>query len=662
MKKKILLKGPLLTRSGYGEQTRFALRSLKSREDLFDIYIQPLQWGATSWIASTDDEREWIDKTIEKTIGYIQQGGRFDTSLQVTIPNEWENLADVNIGYTAGIETTKVAPIWLQKGNEAVDSIIVVSSHSAKVYKDTVAIAKNNDNGHEFEYRLSTPITHVNYPVKTFDNLPELELELSTDFNFLCVAQFGARKNLPNTVRWFIEEFRNEDVGIVLKTNLAKNCHMDRERVLMELTNLVKQFPDRKCKIYLIHGDMTDEEVHALYVHPKVSALLALPHGEGFGLPIFEAAYSGLPVVATGWSGQLDFLVDEDSKEHFYNVSFDMRPIQKEVVWDNVLIAESMWAYPREQSAKQKMRQCYEDVVNKNEGTYAANACEYATKLHDRFSKDKMYASFVKQIHYDELDAVNLDDIPKISLITSVFNAGDHIEQLMEDMTRQTIFESHCEWVILNVNKPGDNYEEEVILKYQEKYPNNIVYKRLDEDPGIYGTWNEAIKMCTGQYVTNVNCDDRRVPWALEKQAKLLFSNSDVDLIYNDSYITHKPNVMWENIEADTQRYNFEQFSKEAMLRGNLPHNNPMWRKSLHDQFGYFNEKYRSAGDWDMWLRCAFGGSRFKKCNEILGIYYFNPKGISTNSENTSWKREEEKEVFSTYFKILEEQKSQIAS
>ena len=63
-----------------------------------------------------------------------------------------------------------------------------------------------------------------------------------------------------------------------------------------------------------------------------------------------------------------------------------------------------------------------------------------------------------------------------------------------------------------------------------------------------------------------------------------------------------------------------------------------------------------------MWLRCAFGGSRFKKCNEILGIYYFNPKGISTNSENTSWKREEEKEVFSTYFKILEEQKSQIAS
>ena len=60
MKKKILLKGPLLTRSGYGEQARFALRSLKSREDLFDIYIQPLQWGSTSWIASMTKENGLI--------------------------------------------------------------------------------------------------------------------------------------------------------------------------------------------------------------------------------------------------------------------------------------------------------------------------------------------------------------------------------------------------------------------------------------------------------------------------------------------------------------------------------------------------------------------------------------------------------------------------
>ena len=78
MQKKIILKAPLLTRSGYGEQSRYALRALRSREDLFDIYIQPLQWGQTSWISTMNEERAWIDQAIEKTIGFVQQGGQFD--------------------------------------------------------------------------------------------------------------------------------------------------------------------------------------------------------------------------------------------------------------------------------------------------------------------------------------------------------------------------------------------------------------------------------------------------------------------------------------------------------------------------------------------------------------------------------------------------------
>ena len=228
MRKKVFFKGPLLTRSGYGEQARFALRALRSREDLFDIYIQPIKWGHTSWLSEMDEERIWIDQTIERTIGYIESGGSFDVSLQVTIPNEWENLAPVNIGYTAGIETTKVAPVWLRQANEKVDKIITISSHSMNIFKNTVAIAEDNNTGNRFEYRLDTPIDFVSYPVKTFDSLPELKLELDTKFNFLSVAQFGPRKNLPNTIKWFIEEFREDNVGLVVKTNLAKNSLIDR--------------------------------------------------------------------------------------------------------------------------------------------------------------------------------------------------------------------------------------------------------------------------------------------------------------------------------------------------------------------------------------------------------------------------------------------------
>ena len=81
----------------------------------------------------------------------------------------------------------------------------------------------------------------------------------------------------------------------------------------------------------------------------------------------------------------------------------------------------------------------------------------------------------------------------------------------------------------------------------------------------------------------------------------------------------------------------------------NMPHASPMWRKSIHEDHGLFNEEYKSAGDWDMWLRAASKGSKFKKIPGILGLYYFNPTGISTNPDNFSWKHEEERKVYETY-------------
>ena len=402
MKKKILLKGPLLTRSGYGEQARFALRSLLSREDLFDIYIQPLRWGNTSWLNEDTEQRRWIDQNIEKTIGYIQQGGSFDVSLQVTIPNEFEKLAPVNIGYTAGIETTKIAPQWIEKINQ-MDTVIVVSEHSKDVIQNTEYRARYEETGQEFTLKTQVPIKSVGYPVKTFDSLPDLDLNIDTAYNFLTVSQFGPRKNLTNTIKWFIDEFRDEDVGLVLKSNIAKNCLMDRSRLHKDLVSFVNKQGPKTCKVYLLHGDMTDEEMHSLYNHSKINAFVSLPHGEGFGLPIFEAGYSGLPVVTVGWSGQLDFLSNNGKDDDFYNVAFDIQPVQDEVVWDGVLIKDSMWAYARESSAKEQMRACYEDTKNRDRDT------KLQTRLLNDFSDTKMYEKFVDAFYVD--DHVSDDEI-----------------------------------------------------------------------------------------------------------------------------------------------------------------------------------------------------------------------------------------------------------
>jgi len=405
MKKRVLLKGPILTRSGYGEQARFAFRALISRPDLFDVYIQPLQWGHTSWLNDLSDERRLIDQLIEKTIMHMHQGGNFDISIQVTIPNEWEAMAPVNIGYTAGIETTLVASEWLEAGNY-MDKIIVVSTHSKAVYENSEYTAVHNETKEEMPYTLTTDIAAVNYPVKAYENTPDLNIDLDYDFNFLTIAQWSPRKNIENTIKWFVEEFLNDEVGFVVKTNQAKNCLMDKMSTEMSLRAILENYPDRKCKIYLLHGDMTDEEIHSLYVHPQMKAFLGIPHGEGFGLPFFEAAYSGMPVITAGWSGQLDYLVDEQGKERFYNVAFDLNHVQKSVVWDGVIVKESMWAYAREHSVKQKMRECHEDIIESRD-PYKTK--EYIKELTDRFSETKLYEQFISHIweptDEDEADA-----------------------------------------------------------------------------------------------------------------------------------------------------------------------------------------------------------------------------------------------------------------
>jgi glycosyltransferase involved in cell wall biosynthesis len=414
MKQKIILKGPVLTRSGYGEQSRFALRALRSREDLFDIYIQPLVWGQTSWISDQSEERQFIDHTIEKTVGYIHQGGKFDMSLQITIPNEFEEMATVNIGYTAGIESTAVSAQWLEIINKVMNNVIVVSSFSTTAFKETSY--QGELNGQPAELKLEKPIDYVNYAVKDYEDVPPLEIELEHDINFLSVAQWGPRKNMANTVKWFIEEFHDDEVGLIVKTNVAKNSVIDREHMFTRLREqIANKYPDRKCKLYLIHGDMTEAEMHSLYKTPKIKAMFSFPHGEGFGLPLFEAAYSGLPIVCTGWSGQLDFLVDEKGKEFFYNVAFDINHVPEEVVWENVLIKESMWANPRETSAKEQMRKCYNDILS---GEKMA-ATEYASALKERFSKEKMYEKFVNLVHTQAPSQTVVNDMDEIEKLFS---------------------------------------------------------------------------------------------------------------------------------------------------------------------------------------------------------------------------------------------------
>ena len=661
MKKKVLVVGPALSRSGYGEHTRFLMRSLRKYEDFFDIFLENTNWGNTNWIFEDNEERRWLDSILHKTIFFEstnKDSHKYDISAQVTIPNEWKKRAPINIGVTAGIETTKVSGEWVVQGLE-MDKIIVVSNHSKDTYANAVYDATSKATGKVHKnLTCTTPMEVVHYPVRKSKKV-DLGFDLEYDFNFLTVAQWGPRKNLDNTIRWFMEENYDKEVGLVVKANIRKNCKIDRVHSEARLKSLLQEFPNRKCKVYLLHGNMSDNEIHSLYVHPKIKCYLTLTHGEGFGLPLFEAAYSGLPIIAPNWSGHVDFLnmpvkqgkgkkAKTKIKAMFAKVAYDLAPIQKEVVWPGVLSEGTMWAYPKQGSFKMKLKDVLSDYTR-----YTSQAKKLKAWIRKNFKEEDKLKHFAEQIYGSELNKVELDDIPKISILTSVYDGDEYVEQFLEDMTRQTIFKDKCELIMINANSPGN--EEEIIMKYKEKFPDNIRYTKLDEDPGIYGVWNLAAEMSTGEFLTNANLDDRKASDSLEKHAKELVRNSDVDLVYADMIITDKPNEKFETNNSQGRRYNFPQFSFDNLKMVNMPHASPMWRKSLHNKYGYFDSKYRSAGDWEMWLRAASQGSKFKKINELLGLYYFNPKGVSTNPDNFEWKQKEEAEVYEKYSNISTE-------
>ena len=409
MRKTILVKGPVLSQSGYGEQARFALRALKTREDIFDIYICPISWGKTGWVSLNNEERRWIDERVSKYQTYAQHGGSYDISLQITIPNEWEKLAHTNIGYTAGIETTRVSPLWIQKANE-MDHIIVVSNHSRDTYKGAQYRAQHPQTGQIVLLECDTPFTVVNYPVRSFDT-QKLNLNLEHNFNFLAISQWGPRKNFDNLINWFIEENYDQDVGLILKTSIRNNSIMDRIHTEHRLKNILDKHGDRKCNVYLLHGDLTEEEMTSLYKHPKVKCLISTTHGEGFGLPLFEAAHNGLPVITTNWSGQKDFLniPQKNGKlvPHFLTVEYDLENVQKEAIWKSVIQEDSQWAFPREASFKRKMRE-----VRKEYKKHKRRATKLQKYIIETFTEEKQYKLFVNSIiPYDLVEQESVDDL-----------------------------------------------------------------------------------------------------------------------------------------------------------------------------------------------------------------------------------------------------------
>jgi len=209
-----------------------------------------------------------------------------------------------------------------------------------------------------------------------------------------------------------------------------------------------------------------------------------------------------------------------------------------------------------------------------------------------------------------------------VSAVVSTYNSERFIRGCLEDLENQTIADK---LEIIVVNSGSEQNEEQIVREFQQHY-DNIVYIKTDQRETVYSAWNRAIRVARGRFITNANTDDRHRRDALEVMAQCLEADPDVALVYGDQIQTDTPNDTFENHHG-TEYLQRPDYSRRRLLFGCCVGSQPMWRKSLHEQFGWFDESLTCAGDWDFWLRIS-QKYEFKHIPQYLGLYYHNRQGI----------------------------------
>ena len=385
MKKSVTMCAPFNTRSGYGDHARSIYYSIMDRDDL-DIKCVDVKWGTTPRNHLNPEvprHKKLLDSFISPNNIKVQP----DVYIDIRIPNEFQNPGKFNIGITAGVETDVVSAEFLMGCNK-MNLIIVPSNFTAETFKRCHYDKNQEVDGKQQkvgQIELECPIevlfegvdTDIYRPLNSSeiksDFTDELNNLLKEDFVYLHVGQitkgkYGEdRKNIPLMIKCFLQAFTNNlnPPALLLKINGANFSILDRKETVARIEEIKNKFSevDTIPNVYLIHGDLTIKEMAMLYNNPKIKGFVSCTHGEGFGRPLLEASCCGLPVIASKWSGQMDFLNDKES----LMINGHLGEIPDSQVWEPIVVKPGRWYNVNEADVIRKFRMFYKKfrIINK---------------------------------------------------------------------------------------------------------------------------------------------------------------------------------------------------------------------------------------------------------------------------------------------------------
>jgi len=388
MKPLCVISCPIDTFSGYGARSRDFVKGLiELKEEEWDIKILPQRWGDCPWNALSQD-----DPLRQRFIGQLQN--KPDIWMQITVPNEFQSVGNFNIGISAGIETT-IFPGEFLEGMNRMDLNLVSSEHSKNVALSTT-FEKRNKNTQQVEgmLKLEKPceVLFEGLDLNKYNKNPQnsgLLKDIHEDFCFLYTGHwlpgaFGEdRKNTGLMIKTFLETFNGlgkKKPALILKTNHVNYSLIDREEILKKINIIRKETLGILPNIYLLHGEITDDEMNQLNNDNKVKAFISFTKGEGYGRPLAESAITGKPVITTNWSGHTDFLHPD------YNclIGGELKPVHPSSA-NQFLLKESQWFNINTDIASRAMK----DIV-KNYKKYSEASRKQTQYLKNNWSFDKM--------------------------------------------------------------------------------------------------------------------------------------------------------------------------------------------------------------------------------------------------------------------------------
>lgn len=330
-KKLVAVCGPVGTVSGYGARSRDICTAL-IKSGKYDVRIIPVPWGSTPQSA-LDEGNPNHAQIIKRLSQSIER--QPDVFIHVTIPNEFKKAGKLSIGVTAGIESTLCRHEWLQ-GCNVMDLVLTSSTHSKNVFENTTYDFKPKPNTNEQPrvLKIVKPIEVLFEGIDTdvFQKTTKIDPEINRymadvvdeSFCYLFVGHWlqgvpgQDRKDIGMLVKTFCDTFKTKPIkkrpALILKTSGATFSKIDELDITKKLHHILAQYPEgQRPNIYLLHGELTDAEMNSLYNHPKVKVMISFTKGEGFGRPLLEFTTTGKPVIASNWSGQVDFLSPKHS-------------------------------------------------------------------------------------------------------------------------------------------------------------------------------------------------------------------------------------------------------------------------------------------------------------------------------------------------------------